>query len=129
MRVVIESPYAGDVDDNVRFARAVCRYALDKGVWPLAPHLLYTQMLDDTKPAERDRGIAAGLRWAAVADEAWFCTHTEYVTNVHAAEWSSGMRYALSQYAMQPTVRVFVRTFSWHKQSGVLIPVSSVRIF
>lgn len=45
--VYISSPYSGDVERNVAFAKAACRYAMNQGVTPIASHLLYPQMLDD----------------------------------------------------------------------------------
>lgn len=71
MLVVIESPYAGDVAANLDYARACMKDCLQRGEFPLASHLLYTQsgILDDTKPEERKLGIAAGLRWAEKADK------------------------------------------------------------
>ena len=45
--VYIASPYAGDVETNVQFAKAACRYAIGQGATPVAPHLLYTQILAD----------------------------------------------------------------------------------
>ena len=45
--VYIASPYSGDVERNVAFAKAACRYAMKQGVTPIASHLLYPQMLDD----------------------------------------------------------------------------------
>lgn len=82
--VVIESPYAGDVIQNVRYARLAMADALRRGEAPLASHLLYTQpeVLDDAVPAERQRGIDAGVAWAAHADLVVF-----YVD----LGWSSGM--------------------------------------
>lgn len=63
--VVVESPYAGDVDRNVRYARACLRDCLMRGEAPLASHLLYTQpgVLDDNVPEQRAYGIAAGFVW------------------------------------------------------------------
>lgn len=68
--VIIESPYAGDVERNVRYARACLADSLHRGEAPLASHLLYTQpgVLDDLKPEERKRGIDAGLSWGKAAD-------------------------------------------------------------
>lgn len=65
-RVIVESPYAGDVERNERYARAALKDCLARGEAPLASHLLYTQpgVLDDRQPAEREQGIAAGLAWA-----------------------------------------------------------------
>lgn len=68
--VIIESPYAGDIDANVAYARACVRDSLHRGESPIASHLLHTQpgILDDTVPAERLQGREAGLAWCAVAD-------------------------------------------------------------
>lgn len=68
-RVILESPYAGDVERNVAYARRALRDSLLRGEAPIASHLLYTQpgVLDDDEPDERAHGIAAGLAWGAVA--------------------------------------------------------------
>ena len=67
--VIIESPYAGDVEANVAYARRCVRDSLLRGEAPIASHLLYTQpgILDDDIPAERQQGIDAGLAWRVVA--------------------------------------------------------------
>jgi len=67
-RVVIESPYAGDVERNVAYARACLLDSLKLGEAPIASHLLYTQVLDDNKLDERVLGICAGFAWNAKAD-------------------------------------------------------------
>lgn len=68
--VIVESPYAGDVDRNVRYARAALADCLRRGEAPYASHLLYTQpgVLRDDVPEERRLGIEAGLAWGAKAD-------------------------------------------------------------
>jgi len=66
--VIIESPYAGNVDLNTAYARECMKDSLDRGEAPFAPHLLYTQVLDDKSPAERERGIFAGHEWLRRAD-------------------------------------------------------------
>jgi hypothetical protein len=68
--VIVESPYAGDVDRNVAYARAALADCLRRGEAPLASHLLYTQpgVLDDRVPEERRLGIEAGLAWGRVAE-------------------------------------------------------------
>lgn len=77
--LVIESPYAPrggfTLEENVAFARAVCRYAVLHGFAPYASHLFYSQpgVLDDTVPAERELGIQAGFVWGGHAAEVWFC--------------------------------------------------------
>lgn len=69
-RVVLESPYAGNVERNVAYARACLRDCLDRGEAPIASHLLYTQpdVLDDADINQRRLGIEAGHAWICVAD-------------------------------------------------------------
>lgn len=67
-KVVIESPYAGDVKRNTEYARLCLKDSLNRGESPLCSHLLLTQVLDDTIPKERELGINAGLHWTDVAD-------------------------------------------------------------
>lgn len=89
--VIIESPYAGEVDLNVAYARAAMRDSLNRGEAPIASHLLYTQpgILRDDVPEERQWGIDAGLAWRRVAEAAAF-----YVDR----GWSGGMLAAKGIY-------------------------------
>lgn len=65
--VVIESPYAGDVEANVAYAKECMKDSLRKGEAPIASHLLYPQILDDMIPEERYLGMEAGFYWGAHA--------------------------------------------------------------
>lgn len=67
--VIIESPYAGDIETNLAYARRCLLDSLKRGEAPLASHLLYTQVLDDSKPEERTLGIEAGLAWTKKVDK------------------------------------------------------------
>lgn len=69
-RVILESPYKGDLGRNLRYARACLRDCLKRGEAPIASRLLYTQegVLDDDDPEERKLGIEAGLAWGPVAE-------------------------------------------------------------
>lgn len=88
--VILESPYAGDIDANVAYARACVRDSLSRGEAPIASHLLYTQpgILRDEVPAERKWGIDAGLAWRQAAQCSVFYTDRG---------WSSGMLGALEK--------------------------------
>ncbi len=68
--VIVESPFAGDVETNIKYARACVRDSLLRGEAPIASHLLYTQegILKDELPNERQHGIDAGLAWRKVAE-------------------------------------------------------------
>ena len=70
--VVLISPYRGDesgeTNRNIEYAKRAARDCLyAHGEAPFASHLLYTQMLDDTAPAERALGLQAGDEWAKLA--------------------------------------------------------------
>ena len=69
-RVIIESPYTGDIDRNTTYARRAVADSLARDEAPLASHLLYTQagILDDDNPDDRKKGINAGLAWGPAAD-------------------------------------------------------------
>lgn len=71
--VYIASPYAGDVETNVQFAKAACRYAIEQGATPVAAHLLYPQIISDDIPEEREAGLRMGLRVLEACDEIWLC--------------------------------------------------------
>lgn len=88
LRVIVESPYAGDVKRNTEYARRCLRHCLDRGETPYASHLLLTQphVLDETIQKERERGIQAGYSWFPAADIIAF-----YVD----FGWSPGMIRAL----------------------------------
>lgn len=85
--IYIASPYAGDVEANVAFAKLACRYAISQGHTPIAVHLLYPQMLDDGNPAERELGLRLGHRVLRSCDELWAC----------GDRFSSGMRREIEE--------------------------------
>ncbi len=88
MKVIIESPFAGDVMKNIEYARKCLLDSLKRGEYPLASHLLYTQVLEDTNTAERNLGIQAGLAWGKDASK------TVVYTDLGI---SKGMEYGISR--------------------------------
>lgn len=68
LTVIIESPYAGDIALNTAYARQCIKDSLDRGEAPFASHLLYTQVLDDSKTKERNLGIQVGLDFGRLCD-------------------------------------------------------------
>ena len=83
--VYICSRYSGDVKRNTEMARLYCRYAVDQGYIPLAPHLLLPQFLSEE--TERDLAISIDLRFLSLCQELWVC----------GSELSEGMRRELEQ--------------------------------
>lgn len=103
-RVIIESPYAGDVESNTTYAREALSDSLQRGEAPLASHLLYTQkgVLNDNIPNEREKGITAGLSWLPYAQE-----HIFYLDR----GFSNGMKEALFQ-SIQLGIKISFRTIN-----------------
>lgn len=66
--VLVESPFAGDVDRNLAYLRDAMRDCIQRGEAPFASHMLYTQFLDDDVPEERAAGIESGLAWGRHAE-------------------------------------------------------------
>ena len=69
--IFICSPYRGDVETNARNARRYCRFALQQNGIPFAPHLLFTQFLNDDDPIERRVGLHLGVEMLKRCDELW----------------------------------------------------------
>jgi len=69
--VIIESPFAGNIQKNLKYARKCMRDCFLRGEYPFASHLIYTQtgILNDDIPKERKLGIDAGLKWGEFAQK------------------------------------------------------------
>lgn len=104
-KIIVESPYAGNVEQNTLYARLCLRDCLLRGEAPFASHLLYTQdwVLDDKLVHERQLGIDAGLIWGLQAD----------ATAVYLdLGISSGMHYGIMN------ARAAHRRIHWRRLSG-----------
>ena len=68
--VILESPFNGEVQKNIKYAKLCMRDCFMRGEYPIVSHLLYTQdeILDDTIPEERKLGVECGLAWGKFAD-------------------------------------------------------------
>lgn len=61
--VYVCSPFAGDMDGNMRKARRYCRFAVNQGAIPIAPHLFFPQFMKE----ETERGIAMQMNLVLLA--------------------------------------------------------------
>jgi hypothetical protein len=87
--VVIESPFAGNVEKNLRYVRAAMHDCLvNHDEAPFASHALYTQdgVLDDDIESERELGIVAGFVYRSL------CEKTVVYTDLGI---SKGMQYGI----------------------------------
>lgn len=96
--VILESPYAGDVEANLTFARACMADCFKRGEAPFASHLLYTQLgiLDDTKPEERALGMQAGFEWAKVAVDSVYAYRVVYIDRGISSGMQAGIDHGKS---------------------------------
>jgi hypothetical protein len=83
-RVYICSPLKGKISRNILNARLYCRFAFDKGYVPIAPHIYFTQFLDENDKTERIAGIRYGLELMWQAKEVW--VFGEYISEGMRAE-------------------------------------------
>lgn len=58
--VYICSPYRGEIERNLQYAKELTRIALENDFVPITPHLYLTQAVNDEVPEEREKGMAAG---------------------------------------------------------------------
>ena len=71
--VYICSPLRGDILKNLTAAAGYCREVVETWpeVIPIAPHLYFTQFLNDNKPRERSLGMEMGLELLDMCEELW----------------------------------------------------------
>lgn len=69
--VYICSPLSGDVELNQAKARAYCRFAVDTGYIPLAPHIYFTQFMNDASPKDRNLALFMDIVLLSKCAELW----------------------------------------------------------
>ena len=69
--IYIASPYAGEVEQNIQFAKQACRMVMNQGHAFFAPHLIYPHFLNDDDPLQRQTGQNMGLAVLEKCDELW----------------------------------------------------------
>jgi hypothetical protein len=73
-RVIIESPFAGDIQTNLKYVRQACTDCINRGEVPFASHMFFPQFLDDNDPKQRQLGIEMGYDFWEKADLVVFYT-------------------------------------------------------
>lgn len=82
--VYICSPYAGDIKRNTGNARRYCLFATEQKFIPIAPHLIFTQFLDDSDIEQRELGLFMGNVLLIKCAEVW--VFGEHISSGMAAE-------------------------------------------
>ena len=118
--VYICSPCRGDVEKNIEKAQRYCREAVElwDDVIPIAPHVYFTQFLDDTKQEERAAGMDMGLSLLAMCDELW----------VYGIENpSEGMRSEI-EYAKQHQIPIRDAAELYRNREAETLPIGDALI-
>lgn len=69
--VYICSPLSGEVERNQANARRYCRFAVESGAIPLAPHLYFPQFLNDADLIERNLALYMDMVLLSKCSELW----------------------------------------------------------
>ena len=69
--VYVCSPFSGNTERNAENARRYCRFAVDSGFVPFAPHLLFPQFMYDEVPEERELALFMGIVMLTKCAELW----------------------------------------------------------
>jgi len=84
--IIIESPYAGDIERNMQYLNLCILDAIKRRESPYASHIMLTSALNDADPVERSVGIEVGFAWHEKAD--YTVAYIDYGI-------SDGMRYGI----------------------------------
>lgn len=72
----LAAPTKEQTDANVAFAKVAALKAMERGLAPFVPHLMYPALLDDNDPEERTAGIRMDEEILSRCDLLWVCgTH------------------------------------------------------
>ena len=72
-KIYVCSRLAGDIENNIEKAKGYARFVVKEyGAIPIAPHIYFTQFLDDTLSEDRAFGTMAGLMLLSDCDELWY---------------------------------------------------------
>ena len=67
--VYVASPFSGDEAGNVKKAIRYCRFAVDKGAIPLAPHLFLPLFMSEER--EREEAMRMNMVFLSKCSELW----------------------------------------------------------
>ncbi|HZK01029.1 MAG TPA: DUF3310 domain-containing protein [Tissierellaceae bacterium] len=68
--IYVCSPYSGDIEYNVEFARKASRFVVDQGHIPITPHLFLPQFISEE--TERELAMEINIELLEICDELWF---------------------------------------------------------
>lgn len=100
--VIIESPFAGDMENNRQYAINACADSFRRGEMPFASHLLYPQILNEMKKEERELGIQAGYKfWLLAKCIAFYIDRGWSPGMLRAKERASNLGYIIEERTIE----------------------------
>lgn len=102
--VYIASPYAGDTVTNTHNAIRYCRFAVDSGVIPIAPHLFLPLFMSEAK--EREEAMQINKVLLSKCRELWVfgSTITDGMkTEIRCAKWRGMPIYRFTEDCQEYT--------------------------
>lgn len=106
--VYVASPFAGDEAQNTENAIRYCRFAVDSGAIPLAPHLFLPRFMSET--AERDAAMFMNMVFLGKCEQLW--VFGVKITDGMAAEIAKAKK-------RQMPIRYFTDTCEEVKDGGI----------
>ena len=120
--VMVESPFAGDVLLNVKYAQLCMIDSLNRCEAPALTHLLYTQVLEDDSPVQREIGMECHSTWIEKVDIVAIYMDLGLTRGMRQAiEKASGkrrttFRYLFGELTPLAEARELVEQY-WHKSA------------
>jgi len=88
MKVIfVCSPFQGK-KENIEKAKKYCRMLVDMGYIPIAPHVYFSQFMDDHNPKDRRRALEVNKKLLEFCDELW----------IFGEEITEGMREEIEHF-------------------------------
>jgi len=89
------------IEQHIERAKQLCVQAIMQGMAPFAPHLLYTQILDDNMPEARNTGMNCGLTFLKHCDIMW-------VDSQNGISEGMAIEIALAQQLNIPMMHIYL---------------------
>lgn len=93
--IYVCSRFRGDVNKNKQLAKEYCKEIISCGFLPIAPHIYFTEFMDDNNKEERELAFKFNKLLIDFCDELW----------VYGQEISQGMLIEIN-YAKEKNKRI-----------------------
>ena len=71
MKIVFVCSLFQGKQENIDKAKQYCKYVLERGYIPLAPHVYFSQFMDDRNPEDRRKALEMNKKLMEFCDELW----------------------------------------------------------